>query len=188
MPKSPPDIQPIKDVEERDTSLVSTLTGPIRNHIWSFIEFIKIDAIYEAQCIRKRQSSNRPNIQGMTRVVKQEVSALKCLGITLINVVLLYFGLAVFNAVKLSRSKFRDDEDHEWTGDELYEYSKDLTVMKVVHSSILLGLAIAIVCLTTKNKVSKKHRYTKILRLTMVAELTYILPLVYNVKKSLDEK
>ena len=124
----------------------------------------------------------------MTRVVKQEVSALKCLGITLINVVLLYFVLAVINAMKLSRNKFMDDVDHEWTGDELFKYSKDLTVMKVVHSSVLLGLAIWIVCLTTKNKVSKKRRYTNILRLTMVAELTYIIPLVYNVKKSLEEK
>ena len=60
--------------------------------------------------------------------------------------------------------------------------------MKVVHSSILLALAIPIVCMTTKNKVSKKHRYLNILRLTMLAEITYIFPLAFNIKKSLNEK
>jgi len=60
--------------------------------------------------------------------------------------------------------------------------------MKVVHSSTLLCLAIPIVLMTTKSKVSKKNRYTNILRLTLVAQLIYVLPLIYSMKKCLDEK
>jgi len=57
--------------------------------------------------------------------------------------------------------------------------------MKVMHAGILLCIAISIVCMTTRNKVTKKHRYTNILRLTMIAELVYILPLVYSIRKAL---
>ena len=56
------DAIPVKTQNDEETSLVSTLTAPIRNICWKFAKCMRIDAVCEGQFLRKGSSSNRPDI------------------------------------------------------------------------------------------------------------------------------
>ena len=149
---------------------------------------MKIDAVCEGQFLRKGSGSSRPDIQGLTRQVKQEVGALKCLGFSLVTLGLAYVSMCIVNLVTLSRSSFGRAQDNRWSEEDLYQYTWELNIMKLSHSCALLLLTFPIAFLTARKKVTTKKRYNTLLTLTLVAELCYVMPLMFNIKKTLDKK
>ena len=136
----------------------------------------------------RRAGSNQPNIQGLSRQVKQEVAALKCLGLSLLALAITYFVMSIVNVLSLSRTSFEQVHDDKWSTSELYKYTRQLNIMKLAHSCLLVTLTVPIAFLTTRNKVTSRRRYDHLITLTILLELSYIMPLMFAVKRSLDEK
>lgn len=172
-----------------DDTAPSSLITSIRSACWKFVECIKMDAVCEGKILNRRKGLNQPNINGLTRQVKQEVSALKCLGFTLVTLAIFYVIMSIINSVLLSRSLFDHNADDQWSKGELYKYTKQLNIVKLAHSCILVTLTVPIAFLTTRNRPHKsKKRYDTLLMLTIVLEMCYLIPFIFIVKKSLEEK
>lgn len=93
--------------------------------------------------------------------------------------------MCIINLVSLSRSSFQESR---WSEEDLYQYTRELNIMKLSHSCALLLLTFPIAFLTARKKVTTKKRYNTLLTLTLIAELSYVMPLMFNIKKSLDKK
>ena len=136
----------------------------------------------------RRAGSDQPNIQGLSRQVKQEVAALKCLGLSLVALAIAYLAISIVNVLGLSRASFDHMQDDKWSAGELYKYTRQLNIMKLAHSCLLVTLTVPIAFLTTRNKVTSRRRYDHLITLTILFELSYIMPLMFAVKKSFDER
>lgn len=85
----------------------------------------------------------------------------------------------------LTRDDFYYNHD-TWTAIELYKYVRQLNILKLSHACILVTLTVPIAFLTCRKKVTTKRRYDNLLVLTLILELGYLMPLMFNIKKSLD--
>ena len=159
------------------------MAEPVHGLCWKIAHCLKLDAVYDGKIVSQRNSQNRPDIGGLSREVKQEVSALKCLGISLMSLTLVYIGMSIVNLSSLSHEKFASVAEDKRTAK--YSYTKHLNYVKVAHSCILFTLTVPIAFLTVRRTVNKKKRYNHLLCLTMIALMCYIIPLVFYINMNI---
>ena len=68
----------------------------------------------------------------------------------------------------------------------LYQYTKDIEEIKIMHGVMLLGVTSFIYNMTRKHKVMTRRQYCQLLCLTILISLLYIFPVMYIVKISFD--
>ena len=100
--------------------------------------------------------------------MKQEVSALKCLGLTLLTLCFLYTIMSVVNLSNLSTASFGNLSGSLWQVQDLFNFENSLNRMRIGHGVSMILMTICITFLTTRNKVTTKQRYTNLMILILV--------------------
>lgn len=86
----------------------------------------------------------------------------------------------------LDIEKFQALREDNWRENDivekLYQYTKDIEEIKIMHGVMLLGVTSFIYNMTRKHKVMTRRQYCQLLCLTILISLMYIFPVLYIVK------
>ena len=107
----------------------------------------------------------------------------------LVTLSLIYLGMTGLNWYFLDINKFealKQDHWHDMYVQELYEYTKDIEEIKIMHGVLLLCVTSFIFRMTRNHKVLTGRQYCHLLCLTILISLMYVFPLFYIAKITFD--
>ena len=141
----------------KSQSAWKAFTWPVRAMCWKFLKCIGMDVVYTAQVREEAIDMARPDIISLREEILQLLTGLKCLGIYFVFLSSLYLVASLLQWKTLSVDSFSTIKHKEnWPDDyiqELYQYSKEIEEVKVVHAVSLLAIASFICYMVAKKKL-----------------------------------
>ena len=81
---------------------------------WSVVELINMDAIVSSQWSDTTMEVGRPDVQLMTRELRQLTRGMKCIGTWILFNSFVYLCMCIYTFILLSPDTFNKEKSEEW--------------------------------------------------------------------------